>query len=282
MEWEVYVAHHHGDDEPHGALRVARQVESPQLNNRRDIYVYLPPSYFAETERRYPVIYMHDGQNLFDPRTSFAGEWNVDSTIDAESGKGLEAIVVGIPNMGAERCNEYSPFDDPRFGPGRGDAYLAFLTETLKPVIDADFRTSTQREQTAIVGSSMGGLITLYGFFKRPDVFGFAGVMSPALWYGQRRIFEFLTSAPQVGGRIYVDVGTKEGQQELNDVKQLRDRLLEIGYVHGQDMLFIVDLGAGHNEGAWARRMVKQLRFFLAGQTEAVPAVSGVVTAESE
>lgn len=279
MNWEDYIAHEHDDREPHGALKVLRGLESPQLGNRRDIAVYLPPSYDEEKERRYPVIYMHDGQNLFDPRTSFAGEWHVDGTIDGTSGEGLEAIVVGIPNMGQERCNEYSPFDDPRHGPGKGDAYLSFITDTLKPIVDADFRTKPDRDHTAIVGSSMGALISLYGFFKRADVFGFAGVMSPALWYAQRRMFEFLDHTANVGGRIYVDVGTKEGSEELRDVKRLRDRLLEIGYKHGENVLFMVDFGAGHNESAWARRMVKQLRFFLARDTGAVESnVAAVIT----
>jgi len=263
MNWEVYVAHQHADDQRHGSLRILRQLESPQLQNRRDIFVYLPPSY-ADESRRFPVIYMQDGQNLFDDRTSFAGEWNVDGTIDAKSDEGLEAIVVGIPNMGAQRCNEYSPFDDPKHGPGKGDAYLSFLTDTLKPIIDADFRTLPERENTGVAGSSMGGLITLYAFFKRADVFGFAGVMSPALWYGRRRIFEYLKGVGNMGGRIYVDVGTKEGSEELRDVKRLRDRLLEIGYRHGDDLLVMIDLGAAHNERAWARRIHKQLQFFLA------------------
>ena len=264
MQWEDYVAHEHADGKQHGSIKILRQLASPQLANQRDILVYLPPAYEATPDRRYPVIYMQDGQNLFDAKTSFAGEWDVDGTIDQTSNQGIEAIVVGIPNMGAQRCNEYSPFDDPKHGPARGEEYLAFLTDTLKPIIDADFRTSPDRESTGIAGSSMGGLITLYAFFKRADVFGFAGVMSPALWYGQRKIFDFLAASSHRGGRIYVDVGTKEGSQELNDVKQLRDRLLEMGYRHGDDLLVMIDLGAGHNERAWSRRIAKQLQFFLA------------------
>ena len=264
MQWEEYKAHDHQDGAAHGKLRVLRGLESPQLNNKRDIFVYLPPSYHTDLERHYPVIYMHDGQNLFDPRTSFAGEWEVDDTIDETSREGVEAIVVGIPNMGAKRCNEYSPFDDPKHGPAEGDLYLGFIVDTVKPIIDGDFRTLTDRDNTGIAGSSMGGLISLYAFFKRTDVFGFAGVMSPALWYGNRGIFDYLQSASNVGGRIYVDVGTREGTAELTDVKRLRDRLLEMGYRHGEDMVFMIDLGAGHNEQAWGRRMGKQLQFFLA------------------
>jgi predicted alpha/beta superfamily hydrolase len=111
----------------------------------------------------------------------------------------------------------------------------------------------------------MGALIALYGFFQRPDVFGLAGVMSPALWYGNRRIFDFLEARHHAGGRLYVDVGTKEGSEELRDVKRLRDRLLALGYHHGDDLMFMIDLGGSHHEGAWARRMEKQLKFLLSG-----------------
>jgi predicted alpha/beta superfamily hydrolase len=265
MNWQDYVAHNHSDQQPRGALKVLRDLESPQLGNRRDIFVYLPPSYAREADWRYPVVYMQDGQNLFDARTSFAGEWNVDGTIDAASHDGVEAIVVGIPNMGKDRCSEYSPFDDPKHGAGRGDEYLAFITATLKPIIDADFRTDAAREATGIAGSSMGALIALYGFFKRSDVFGLVGVMSPALWYGNRQIFDFLEASNYVGGRIYVDVGTKEGSEELRDVKRLRDRLLAMEYRHGDDLMFMIDLGGRHHESAWARRMEKQLKFLLSG-----------------
>jgi predicted alpha/beta superfamily hydrolase len=277
-DWQDYVAHEHNDQHAHGPLKLLRQLHSPQLNNARDITVYLPPSYAHAADRRFPVLYMQDGQNLFDPKTSFAGEWDVDRLIDGSSHEGIEAIVVGVPNMGADRCNEYSPFDDPKHGPARGDPYLDFVIDTLKPIIDGDFRTHTAAAQTGIVGSSMGGLISLYGFIKRPDVFGLTGVMSPALWYGQRKIFEFLEQDHQPHGRIYVDVGTKEGSEELRDVTRLRDRLLEIGYRHGHDLLFIVDFGAAHNEQAWSRRMKKMLQFFLKQETDAEPAVNAVIT----
>lgn len=276
-DWQDYVAHEHNDQRAHGLLKILKALRSPQLNNARDITVYLPPSYPTSPERRYPVLYMHDGQNLFDARTSFAGEWDVDRVIDGSSEEGLEAIVVGIPNMGQERCNEYSPFDDPKHGPARGDPYLAYVSDTIKPIIDADFRTNPTPDQTGIVGSSMGGLISLYAFMKRPDVFGLTGVMSPALWYGQRKIFDFLAHQKEARGRIYVDVGTKEGSAELRDVTRLRDQLLEIGYRHGHDLLFIVEFGAGHNEQAWARRMKKMLKFFVSGETGAEPAVPAVI-----
>ncbi len=147
--WEPYPPE--GDPGPHtvvGTMKWLRGLESPQLGNRRDILVYLPPSY-NRSQRRYPVIYMHDGQNLFDKATSFGEEWEVDQTLEAASEEGLEAIVVGIPNMGKDRLNEYSPWHDRRHKQGgRGEAYLQFIIHTLKPIIDRDFRTMPGREST--------------------------------------------------------------------------------------------------------------------------------------
>jgi predicted alpha/beta superfamily hydrolase len=247
-----------------GTMKVMEGVHSPELGNERPLYVYLPPSYATDPERRYPVLYMHDGQNLFDVATSFGGEWEVDQTLEDASADGLEAIVVGIPNAGPGRLDEYSPFPDPKHeAGGRGDAYLDFLVDTVKPLIDRDFRTLPGRDATGIAGSSMGGLITLYAFFRRPETFGFAGVMSPALWFGERAIYEVVRAAPFVPGRIYVDVGTREGREELTDVRRLRDLLIEKGYKKGKDFLYVVEMGGAHNEAAWARRLRKELQFLL-------------------
>ena len=168
-----------------GTRRVFARVWSPQLENERDIDVFLPPSY-ARTRRRYPVIYMQDGQNLADPERAFAGTWDLLRALDNLAAQGLEVIVVGIPNSGAERLREYSPFADARHGGGGGDAYLAFVERTLKPLIDRRVRTRPEREATGIFGSSMGGLISLYAFFRAPETFGFVGAMSPSLWFGGR------------------------------------------------------------------------------------------------
>lgn len=247
-----------------GALKVLHGVWSPQLENARDLLVHLPASY-AASDRRYPVLYMHDGQNLFDWATSYAGEWMVDQTLADAGRDGLEVIVVGIPNMGVRRCNEYSPFADPRHGDGCGDHYLRFLTDTVKPLVDRDFRTYPDRAQTAIFGSSMGGLSSLYALFRHPDVFGAAGAMSPSLWYGGRAIFPFLEAAPFVPGRIYVDVGTAEGAYTVTDVQRLCGVLALKGYRLGQDLLYVEEEGATHSEVAWARRLPKALRFLLRG-----------------
>lgn len=246
-----------------GSIKHLPHVHSPQLGNDRDLLVYLPPSYDAG-DRRYPVVYMHDGQNLFDPATSFSGEWEVDQTLEqASEEEGLEAIVVAIPNMGAERTNEYSPFVDHSNGGGKGERYVEFLAETVKPLVDADFRTLPGRDHTGVAGSSMGGLISLYAFFRRPDIFGFAGVMSASLWFADRAVLGWVEEQAFAGGRIYIDVGMKEGQKTVDDVLRLRDLLEAKGYRNLDDLLCVVDTAGDHSERAWSRRLKRQMRFLL-------------------
>jgi predicted alpha/beta superfamily hydrolase len=247
---------------PPGKLDVIRDVYSPELENRRDILVYLPSSY-AKSAKPLPVIYMHDGQNLFDPTTSFAGEWGVDQAMARAPRKGRRGIVVGVPNMGLDRMKEYSPFNDPRHGGGAGDAYVDFLVNTLKPMIDARYRTRPEREATGIIGSSLGGLISLYAFFRAPAQFGFAGVLSPALWFADGGIFPYVEGAANVRGRVYLDVGTREGEGTLTSARAMRDLLERKGYRSGKDLCWVEDRGGMHNEAAWGRRLRKALPFLL-------------------
>ena len=178
---------------PQGRVERVPAAESPGLD--RDLAVYLPPSY-GKTDRRYPVLYMQDGQNLFDPEASFAGSWRVDLAMNWAAARRLEGIVVGVPNTGEERIAEYSPFEDPEGGPGRGGGYVSHLAETIKPLVDARFRTLPERETTGMAGSSMGGLISLFAFLHRPDVFGLMGALSPSLWFAGHAIFGLLEAAP--------------------------------------------------------------------------------------
>jgi predicted alpha/beta superfamily hydrolase len=249
-----------------GTIKVLPRLSSPQLGNRRDILVYLPPAY-ADEARRFPVLYMHDGQNLFDASTSFAGEWGVDEAMEAANGEGLAAIVVGVPNAGAARIAEYVPFLDARVGGGRGDAYLRFLVETVKPLVDSAFRTESGRDSTGIVGSSLGGLISLYAFFAMPAVFGMVGALSPALWPVDRAILRFVAASTAPAGRIYVDVGTREGATELEDVGRLLRLLEGKGYVEGKDLYSVTAEGDPHDEAAWRHRVPGLLRFLLAQPT---------------
>ena len=260
-----------------GNLKVLKKVPSPQLGNRRDLLVYLPPSYEG-SDRHYPVLYMHDGQNLFDRATSYAGEWQVDETLEALAKEGIEAIVVGVPNVGTQRMVEYNPYDDPHEGAGRGEAYVAFLVETVKPLVDAAFRTLAGRDHTGVMGSSMGGLISLYAFFRHPEVFGLVGAVSPALGPG-RAIFSYVEGAPFVAGKVYMDVGSREGaglEENIHlvgvfsrvyqaGVRRMRDVLVRKGYRLGADFLYVEEKRAFHHESAWARRLPAALRFLLRG-----------------
>lgn len=250
---------------PPGRLEVIPDVASRVLGSRRDILVYLPASY-DKTGNRYPVIYMHDGQNLFDPATSFAGEWGVDKALAKAPRKGRRAIIVGIPNAGINRIREYSPFIDERNGGGLGDAYLDWLEQTVKPLVDARYRTMSGPEGTGIAGSSLGGLISLYGFFREPSRYRFAAALSPALWFANGEIFRFVASAPYVRGRIYLDVGTREGEGTLANARAMRDLLATKGYRRGKDLMWVEDRGGMHNEAAWGRRLRPALPFLLGGR----------------
>ncbi len=265
-----------------GDLRVARDVVSPQLNNQRDVFVWLPPSY-AASERRYPVIYMHDGLNLFDRFTSYSGEWQVDETVTtlALADPRYEAIIVGLPNMKEKRGVEYSPYDYDLFGArlvGQGDFYMRFIIETIKPLIDHDFRTRPETAATGIAGSSMGGLISLYGFLRYPQVFGLCGAFSTAYWFGENALLRTAHERATGHGRVYLDVGTKEGETLLNwtqippeqtdaaycdGVRVLRDALVAGGYTDGHNLMYVEEEGALHREAAWARRLPEALRFLL-------------------
>jgi len=251
---------------PPGTLEVIRDVSSSALGNTRDVLVYVPSSY-AKGDKPFPVIYMHDGQNLFDPATSFAGEWGVDEALAKAPKKARRAIVVGLPNMGIDRIREYSPFIDARNGGGAGDAYLDWILGTVKPLIDSRYRTQSDREGTGIVGSSLGGLISLYAFFRAPQAFGFTGVMSPALWFADGAIFRFVEASTYVRGRVYLDVGTREGAGTLLLARRMRDLLQTKGYRTGKDFKWVEESGGMHNEMAWGRRLKKALPFLLRDDT---------------
>ncbi len=257
-------------DEPHtivGNVQIYENLYSPQLNNERHIYACLPPSY--DDNRSYPVIYMHDGQNLFDEATSYAGEWQVDETVQSLSREGLEFIVIGIPNAGADRLAEYSPYVHPQYGGGNADDYLSFIVNTVKPLVDKSFHVRPERENTVIVGSSLGGLISLYAIFRYPDVFGKAGVMSPAFWITRGTIFCFVENADFVDAKIYMDVGGVESQESealaelyIEEADKMASLLRSKGYTE-ERLLYIFDRPAIHHEKEWARRLPDALRFLI-------------------
>jgi len=262
--------------------RTLKSVWSPQRRNRRDVDVYLPASYRSAVLRRYPVVYMQDGQNLSDPATAFAGTWDLEAALERLAARGLELIVVGVHHSGEERLTEYSPFPDRRLGGGEGELYLSFLVNTLKPRIDRLFRTRPQCDETAILGSSMGALISLYAYFRHPSVFGRAGVMSPSVWFGQGAILDYIGAAQAPGGRVYLDVGMREGAGTLKSARQLARLLVRRGLrrdTRGRRapspamerrarkpaslLRYLEDPDGGHQEAAWAYRLEGALDFLF-------------------
>ena len=258
--------------------RTWRGVWSPQLKNRRDVDVYLPDSYRGGS-RHYPVVYVQDGQNLSDPEKAFAGTWQIERAFDELAAIDLEAIVVGFHHGGRRRLLVYSPDPDRRHGGGDADLYLAFLVDTLMPRVDRFFRTRRERDATVILGSSMGGLLSLYGFFRYPSVFGRAGVMSPSIWYGQAAILDFMAEAQTPTGRLYVDVGTAEGVGTLRDARRLGRLLVRKGFTRERRgrgrgsasrraadravLRYLEEPGGRHSEADWARRVGPALEFLL-------------------
>lgn len=258
-----------------GRVVVWRKLASPQLGGARDILAYLPPSFTADLHqgtdptppgRLYPVLYFHDGQNVFDERTSFSGEWRADETLEQLAADGLEAIAVAIPNGGPARMDEYNPWREARrrMG-GRGDAYLGWVVGHVKPLIDRTLPTDPDRATTGTVGSSMGGLISLYALAAYPEVFGLAGLLSPSVGWDDFHALDLVRSGhiPR-GARIHLDAGGREWRGMLPDVRRLRDLLLEQGFVEERDLHYVEESAATHSESAWARRLPEALRFLLA------------------
>lgn len=239
----------------------------------RTLLAWLPPSYTGEPGRRYPVVYFHDGQNVFDAATSFSGEWAADETLTRLAQGGLEAIAVGIPNGGERRYHEYSAAPHPDFpedGGGGADDYVAFLTNTVKPLVDGNLRTLPGVGSTVVIGSSMGGLISLHALLTRPDVFGHAGVMSPAFWTAPVESFTRVQTSPPPTGRIWLDIGGQENPEfpermraYWQDAHAMHMLLLDKGM--DERLRFVADPEGAHHESAWRERLPGALRFLLHG-----------------
>ncbi len=245
-----------------GHWRLHEDFESESIPPR-DVLVLLPPDY-EESERQYPVLYMHDGQNLFDASTSFLGiEWEVDEALNrlVASGNIEPVIVVGIYNSGTRRLHEYTPVADSQRGGGGAEAYGRFLVEELKPFIDQEYRTRPGRDFTGVGGSSLGGLVSLYLGLEYPEVFSRWAVVSPSVHWADGEILSRLDETGYVDSRIWVDMGTAEGPSAITHARRLRDQLEDEGWELGANLRYVEDEGAPHNEAAWARRMPAILEF---------------------
>jgi predicted alpha/beta superfamily hydrolase len=249
---------------------VHRGFRSRILPDRRDLIVYLPPGYAAEAGRTYPVMYMHDGQNLFDPATSFikGRTWQVRETADAaiEAGEVEQLIIVGIYNTGDRRLAEYTHERDWQMGGGEADSYGALLTRELMPWIAEHYRVKPGREHTGLGGSSLGGLVSLYLGLKYPEVFGRLAVLSPSVWWNHKSILGVLSeTAPSLKDRprIWLDVGDHEGRMTLKDVELLHKRLKANGWLDEESVHFEKVRGGTHDEASWAGRVGPLLRFLF-------------------
>jgi predicted alpha/beta superfamily hydrolase len=219
----------------------------PQLGRYRRVWLYLPESY-KTSKNRYPVLYMHDGQNVFEEKTSFSGEWGVDEAIDTLGSEVGELIVVAIDNGGAKRMTEYNPYDHEKFGKGEGDAYVDFIVNTLRPYINKNYRTKRSSKYTYTAGSSMGGLISLHAILKYPNRFGGAGVFSPAFWVAPQIKDDVNKRAKKVKGKIYFFAGQQEGETMVPDMLSV----FELFSTRSKAKLTSVIRSEGkHSESTW-------------------------------
>ena len=247
-------------------LRKHEAFHSQFLPDDRDIIVYLPPGYDVGSGTRYPVLYLHDGQNLFEPDTAFqkGQHWRVGETATAliESGVLDPLIIVGIANTGPRRIHEYTPTYDRRRGGGEADAYGRLLIEEVKPFIDATYDTRPDALHTGLGGSSLGGLVSLYLGLKHPDVFSRIAAMSPSVWWDRRAILrDVRNSRPKPRLRLWVDMGTREGRYHIDNARLLKSGLLTAGWVEGEDLHYEEVPGGTHGERAWAERFGRVLEF---------------------
>lgn len=250
-----------------GDIRIHEGFHSAYLEHDRTVIVYLPPGYDDVDATRYPVLYLHDGQNVFDRATSVGEEWRVDETAQAMilAGELDPIIVVGIYNTGEHRIDEYAPtLREDKGGGGHADDYGRMLLMELKPFIDGTYKTLPSASSTAIGGSSLGGLLTMHLGLRFPTAFGRLAALSPSVWWDDRVILREVAALPAKPAlRIWLDAGTNEGPDVIADARALRDALVAKGWVEGDDLCYLEAEGAEHNEASWAARVGGVLSFLF-------------------
>ncbi|OCB77045.1 alpha-mannosidase [Flavobacterium piscis] len=227
-------------------------IEAPQLKTTKKIWIYLPEDYSA-TAKKYSVIYMHDAQNLFNSKTAYSGEWNVDEKLDSLK---APVIVIGIEHGNDKRIDELTPFKNEKYGGGNADNYLDFIVKTLKPYIDKNYRTKPKAKNTIIMGSSLGGLVSYYAILKYPETFGKAGVFSPSFWFSND-IYTLTEKAPKIKTKIYFLCGDKESDDMVKDMTKM-ERLLDTKRCYCLHLTKSkIVKGGEHNEKLWRDGFVK-------------------------
>ncbi|HTX75918.1 MAG TPA: alpha/beta hydrolase-fold protein [Terracidiphilus sp.] len=259
-----------GSQPPHPRLRLHRAFHSRFLPDDRDIVVYLPPDYDRHPERAYPVLYMHDGQNLFDPETSFirGRTWQMREHADAaiEAGEVEPLILVGIYNTGDRRIAEYTPDRDWQRGGGEAESYGRLILDDLMPFIARHYRVRAGREFTGLGGSSLGGLVTLYLGLRFAEQFAKLAVLSPSVWWNHKSILGYVNEhAPEIWERprLWLDVGEREGRRTVQDAEHLTRRLVANGWQRGETLHFERFPDGAHDETSWAARVRPMLRFLF-------------------
>jgi predicted alpha/beta superfamily hydrolase len=257
------------DERPHTAgpgVQVLAPMHVPGLDRERIVRVYLPPDY-ATSKRRYPVLYMHDGQNLFDDATSFVGEWGVDEAMDQLAKEGIEAIVVGIDHGGEHRFCELTEWPRPGAPPPEGREYLAFVVKVVKPYVDAHYRTRPDRKDTAIMGSSLGGLISHAAAFEYADVFSKIGEFSPSFWYAPAAYDLSAKQKLPPGTRIYMVCGDHEGSDQKDHDETVANMIRMEAMLRreqpGLRLRSVVRAGGEHNERFWRAEFPAAMRFLF-------------------
>lgn len=255
-----------------------RKFDAPGFLNGRNVWVWLPEGYDREPQRHYPVLYMLDGQNAFNAATSFAGEWEADESLARliAANEVEPLIIVAVANGGGKRALEYTPWSLARFGEptGGGAQHLQVIIDVLMPAIDKAYRTQQGPEHTGLCGSSFGGLMALHAAWVRPDVFGRLAALSPSLDWADHAPLQMVVSRPRPDVRLYTDMGSRERgnlkdadgngtDDSIDELRALRQALVQKGFTEGKDLLVVEDDGARHNEAFWARRFPGALRFLF-------------------
>lgn len=234
------------------------EIFSPELNIQKKIWVYLPKDY-AYSDKKYPVMYMHDAQNLFDAKTSYVGEWEVDEALNKMN---AQLIVIGIEHGNEKRIDELTPYKNEKYGGGNGDNYLKFIVETLKPKVDSLYRTKSNAKNTAIFGSSLGGLISFYAVIKHPNVFGKAGIFSPSFWFSDE-VYSLMEKSETSKAKIFFLCGDKENETMVSDLKKMQT-LLDRNrcYCLKLNKTVIVKDGE-HNEKLWKENFEQAVKWLF-------------------
>ena len=226
-------------------------IDAPQLSTNKKIWLYIPSSY-ASGKKKYPVIYMHDAQNLFDSKTSYAGEWRLDETLDSLK---AQVIIVGIEHGNEKRLEELTPFPNEKYGGGKADNYLEFITKTLKPHIDSVYRTKSNMKNTAIGGSSLGGLVSFYAVLKYPEVFGKALVFSPSFWFSDD-IYS-LASNKNIKAKMIFLSGDNESDDMVTDLNKMYNLVAKNHHSPRRNLTKTIVAGGKHNEKLWRDSFAK-------------------------